>query len=65
LSAYNLVIFSGIFIVQWGIGLAVDLFKSLGWGTVASFQAAMTGFLICSVMSYGYFLWSKPDNQQP
>jgi len=65
LSAYNLVIFSGIFVVQWGIGLAVDLFKSLGWGTVASFQAAMTGFLICSVMSYGYFLWSKPDNQQP
>ena len=65
LSAYNLVIFSGIFVVQWGIGLAVDLFKSLGWGNVASFQAAMTGFLICSVMSYGYFLWSKPDNQQP
>jgi len=65
LSAYNLVIFSGIFIVQWGIGLAVDLFKSLGWGTVASFQAAMTGFLICSLMSYGYFLRSKPDNQQP
>jgi len=65
LSAYNLVIFSGIFVVQWGIGLAVDLFKSLGWGTVASFQAAMTGFLICSVISYGYFLWSKPDNQQP
>jgi len=65
LSAYNLVIFSGIFVVQLGIGLAVDLFKSLGWGTVASFQAAMTGFLICSVISYGYFLWSKPDNQQP
>ena len=65
LSAYNLVIFSGIFVVQWGIGLAVDLFKSLGWGTVASFQAAMTGFLSCSVISYGYFLWSKPDNQQP
>ncbi len=65
LSAYNLVIFAGIFVVQWGIGLAVDLFKSLGWGNVASFQAAMTGFLICSVIAYGYFLWSKPDNQQP
>jgi len=63
LSAYNLVIFAGIFVVQWGIGLAVDLFKSMGWGTVASFQAAMTGFLICSVMSYGYFWWAKPDNQ--
>jgi predicted MFS family arabinose efflux permease len=65
LSAYNLVIFAGIFVVQWGIGLALDLFKSMGWGTVASFQGAMTGFLICSVMSYSYFLWTKPDNQQP
>ena len=65
LSAYNLVIFSGIFVVQWGIGLAVDLFKGWGWTTVAAFQAAMTGFLICSVAAYGYFLWSKPDNQAP
>ena len=65
LSAYNLVIFAGIFVVQWGIGLMVDLFKSLGWGTVASFQGAMTVFLICSIVSYGYFLKSKPDNQHP
>ncbi len=65
LSAYNLVIFAGIFVVQWGIGLAVDLFKSLGWATIASFQAAMTVFLIFSMAAYGYFLWSKPDNQAP
>ena len=65
LSAYNLVIFAGIFVVQWGIGLAVDLFKSLGWTTIASFQAAMTVFLIFSMSAYGYFLWSKPDNQAP
>ncbi len=65
LSAYNLVIFSGIFIVQWGIGLTVDLFKSWGWPTVAAFQGAMAVFLICSMASYGYFLWSKPDNQTP
>ena len=65
LSAYNLVIFSGIFVVQWGIGLLVDLFKNLGWHTVASFQGAMTVFLICSMAAYGYFLWAKPDNQAP
>ena len=65
LSAYNLVIFAGIFVVQWGIGLAVDLFKSLGWSSVASFQAAMSVFLICSIASYGHFLWSKPDNRDP
>ena len=65
LSAYNLVIFSGIFVVQWGIGLLVDLFKNLGWNTVASFQGAMTVFLVCSMTAYGYFLWAKPDNQAP
>ncbi len=65
LSAYNLVIFSGIFVVQWGIGLLVDLFKNGGWTTPEAFQGAMSVFLVCSVASYGYFLWSKPDNQAP
>jgi MFS family permease len=65
LSAYNLVIFAGIFVVQWGIGLAVDLFKSMGMSTVAAFQAALAGYLICSMASYVYFLWAKPDNHQP
>ncbi len=65
LSAYNLVIFSGIFVVQWGIGLLVDLFKNGGWTTPEAFQGALSVFLLCSVASYGYFLWSKPDNQAP
>lgn len=65
LSAYNLVIFSGIFVVQWGIGLLVDLFKGWGWATAAAFQGAMAVFLLCSIASYGHFLWSKPDNQAP
>ena len=65
LSAYNLVIFSGIFVVQWGIGLLVDLFKNGGWTTAEAFQGALSVFLVCSVASYGYFLWSKPDNQAP
>jgi predicted MFS family arabinose efflux permease len=30
LSAYNLVVFAGIFVVQWGIGLMVDAGLSLG-----------------------------------
>ena len=63
LSAYNLVIFVGVFVVQWGIGLAVDGFKALGWGEVESFQAAMAVFLLCSVAAYGYFLRTKSHNQ--
>jgi hypothetical protein len=62
LSAYNLVIFLGVFVVQWGVGLAVDGFQRLGLGEIASFQCAMAAFLLCCVASYGYFLLAKPHN---
>ena len=60
LSAYNLVIFSGVFCVQWGIGLAVDAFAAVGLEPVARFQAAMAIFLCCCTASYLY-LAIQPD----
>jgi len=63
LSAYNLVIFGGVFVVQWGIGLLVDAFAALGLAEVASFRAAMGIFLVCCLASYGYFLSGKSHNQ--
>ena len=62
LSAFNLVIFSGVFVVQWGIGLLIDGFAKAGLGTQASFQAAMGVFLCCAIASYVYFLVAKADN---
>jgi MFS family permease len=62
LSGYNLVIFAGIFVVQWGIGLLVDAFKAAGFSEVASFQTAMAILLCCCTASYAYFLWVKADN---
>jgi len=62
LSAYNLMIFAGVFVVQWGIGLLIDVFAALGLGTVASFQAAMAVLLCCCIASYGYFLSVRADN---
>ena len=56
LSAYNLVIFFGVFVVQWGIGLAIDGFQAAGLAEATAFRAAMAAFLALSVMSYGYFL---------
>lgn len=56
LSAYNLVIFAGVFVVQWGIGLAIDAFAALGLDTVPSFQAAMGLFLACNAFAYVWFL---------
>lgn len=63
LSAYNLVIFLGVFVVQWGIGLLVDGFGALGWSTLASFRGAMTVFLACSAASYAWFLLASRDNR--
>lgn len=62
LSAYNLMIFAGVFTVQWGIGLLIDVFAAMGLARVASFQAAMSVFLCCCIASYGYFLSVKADN---
>mgnify|MGYP003897193735 CR=1 FL=1 len=35
LSAFNLMIFSGVFVVQWGIGLLIDGFKAVGLSEAA------------------------------
>jgi MFS family permease len=63
LSAYNFVIFLGIFVVQWGIGLLVDAFIAIGWDAVAAFRGAMGVFLATCLFGYGWFLWPK-DNQR-
>jgi MFS family permease len=63
LSAYNLVMFAGVFVVQWGIGLAIDGFKALGLPEIPAFQYSMGVFLMCSMASYVYFLIAKSHNQ--
>ncbi|HZY16832.1 MAG TPA: MFS transporter [Ramlibacter sp.] len=66
LSAYNLVIFAGVFVVQWGIGLLVDAFRSAGATEVGAFRAAFGVFLACAVAAYGWFLMGRRDNpEQP
>jgi len=61
LSGYNLVIFAGVFVMQWGIGLLIDVFRATGLGEVASFQAALTVILCCCIASYAFFLGAKAD----
>jgi MFS family permease len=62
LSAYNLVLFLGVFVVQWGMGLMIDGFKAEGLQEPQAFQAAMAVFLTCCLASYGYFLKHKSDS---
>lgn len=56
LSAFNLVIFAGVFVVQWGIGLGIDAFKALGLAEVDAFRSAFGVFMIGCVLSYLWFL---------
>ena len=55
LSAYNLVIFIGIFAVQWGIGLGADAFESLGLSPVDALRAAMAVFGVLSLASWAQY----------
>lgn len=64
LSAYNLVIFVGVFVMQWGIGLLVDRFRGAGLGEVDAFRAAFGAFLVACLLSYAYFLWAKSHNRR-
>ncbi len=63
LSAYNLVIFVGVFVVQWGVGLAVDGLAAAGASTLASYQGAMAMYLVCNAAAYAWFvLRGRSDN---
>ena len=62
LSAFNLVIFLGVFSVQWGIGLMIDGLMGLGLTQALSFQLAFTAFLVCCVASYVHFVRATGHN---
>ncbi len=56
LSAYNLVVFAGVFCVQWAIGLTIDGLRAAGWPTVSAFQGAFALFAACCAAAYVWFL---------
>ena len=56
LTSFNLLIFVGTFIMQWGIGLVIDLSQFFGKGEIQSFQISFFVYLIICIFSYLYFL---------
>ena len=56
LTSFNLLIFVGTFIMQWGIGLIIDFCQFLGREEVQSFKISFTVYLIICILSYLYFL---------
>ena len=55
LSAFNLIIFVGIFIVQWGIGLGADALENLGWPAADALRGAMGVFGLLSLACWAQF----------
>lgn len=60
LSAFNLVIFSGVFAVQWGLGLAIDALRLAGWETGQAYRAAFGLLGVLGLLSYLWFLRPSP-----
>jgi predicted MFS family arabinose efflux permease len=59
LSAFNLVIFMGVFVNQWGIGLVIDALSRAGWSQVACFRAAF-GLFLAGMLGSGLWFWRAP-----
>jgi len=63
LTAFNLVVFLGVFAIQWGIGLLIDALMALGWSEPIAYRAAFTAFLGCGMAAYLHFLRGARHNQ--
>ena len=57
LSAYNLIVFAGVFTIQWGIGIAIDAFRATGWDTLSAYRGSFALLGLCCGLSYLWFLW--------
>ena len=59
LTSFNFIIFLGTFTMQWGMGLIIDLSKSLGKSEIVSFQISFFVYLLCCIFSYLYFIFNN------
>lgn len=55
LSAYNLAIFVGIFLLQWGMGAAIDVLQSAGVDATRAYRITVAGLAGLSLLSYLWF----------
>ena len=58
-SAFNLMLFIGAFSVQWGIGLLIDIFSSLGWDASAAMRMAFACYLLLQLFALLMFIAGK------
>lgn len=56
LSAFNLLMFLGTFVLQWTIGLGIDALQGLGLARIEAFRVSFALLAAASLVAYGYFL---------
>ena len=56
LTSFNLLIFSGTFIMQWLIRFIIDYIKMLGHSELLGLKAAFSVFLLLGLFSYFFFI---------
>jgi MFS family permease len=55
-TAANLLAFIAAFVLQWGIGIAIDAFAAAGWSPGARFRGAFAVLAILQAMAWGWFV---------
>jgi MFS family permease len=61
LTSFNLLIFLGTFIMQWGIGLIIDLSQFFGKSEIQSFQISFFIYLVICILCYLYFILNNKN----
>ena len=55
-TTYNLALFIGAFLVQWGIGYLLDIGIEAGWSQASAFDLALGIYLAMQILGYIWFL---------
>lgn len=63
-TTYNLLVFGGSFLIQWSLGVAIDVFREAGLPQADAFRAALGGLLGLQVAGYLWYalvprLWRR------
>lgn len=56
-TLYNMFVFIGAFVIQWGIGVVVDGLGQAGLDRASSFSVAFAGLGVLQMASLGWFIW--------
>jgi predicted MFS family arabinose efflux permease len=58
-TAYNLLLFVGAFVIQWGVGIGIDSFKALGMSHGAAFRSALAVVVALQAIALAQFVMRR------